>query len=102
MAKQHGGYENIGCLEKDVRNHLDKSRRLSLESGDANAMLECFMTMQEENPRFLYNLGDTPPLLDPRPSKTKGAPSQRMKSGIEKGRKRRKKVRHSLIIFIAI
>jgi hypothetical protein len=39
------------------------------------------------------NLGDTP-LLDPRPSKTKGAPSQRIKSGIEKGRKRRKKVRH--------
>ncbi|KAK2388376.1 hypothetical protein QL285_062065 [Trifolium repens] len=32
------------------------------------------------------NLGDTP-LLDPRPSKTKGAPSQRIKSGIEKGRK---------------
>jgi hypothetical protein len=31
-------------------------------------------------------LGDTP-LLDPRPSKTKGAPSQIMKSGIEKGRK---------------
>ncbi|PNY02183.1 protein far-red impaired response 1-like [Trifolium pratense] len=54
MAKQHGGYENIGCLEKDVRNHLDKSRRLSLESGDANAMLECFMAMQEENPRFFY------------------------------------------------
>ncbi|WJX71512.1 hypothetical protein P8452_55497 [Trifolium repens] len=36
-------------------------------------------------------LGDTP-LLDPRPSKTKGDPSQRMKSGIEKGRKRRKKL----------
>jgi hypothetical protein len=26
MAKQHGGYENIGCLEKDVRNNLDKTR----------------------------------------------------------------------------
>ncbi|XP_045812262.1 protein FAR-RED IMPAIRED RESPONSE 1-like [Trifolium pratense] len=54
MAKQHGGYENIGCLEKDIRNHLDKGRRLALESGDANAMLECFMHMQEENPKFFY------------------------------------------------
>ncbi|KAK2420433.1 FRS (FAR1 Related Sequences) transcription factor family [Trifolium repens] len=54
MAKQHGGYENIGCLEKDIRNHLDKGRRLALESGDANAMFECFLHMQEENPRFFY------------------------------------------------
>ena len=54
MAKQHGGYENIGCLEKDIRNHSDKSRRLALESGDATTMLECFILMQEENPRFFY------------------------------------------------
>ncbi|TXG52763.1 hypothetical protein EZV62_021932 [Acer yangbiense] len=27
MAKKHGGYENIGFLEKDIRNHLDKERR---------------------------------------------------------------------------
>ncbi|KAK2398947.1 protein FAR-RED IMPAIRED RESPONSE [Trifolium repens] len=54
LAKQHGGYEKVGCLEKDIRNHLDKDRRLNLESGDANAMLECFMLMQEENPRFFY------------------------------------------------
>ncbi|OMP08529.1 Zinc finger, PMZ-type [Corchorus olitorius] len=54
MAKQHGGYENIGCLEKDIRNHLDKERRLALESGDANAMLEFFMHMQEKDPNFFY------------------------------------------------
>ncbi|XP_039686869.1 protein FAR-RED IMPAIRED RESPONSE 1-like [Medicago truncatula] len=54
MAKEYGGYENIGCLEKDVRNHLDKGRRLALESGDANAMLDCFMLMQEESPGFFY------------------------------------------------
>ncbi|GAU46502.1 hypothetical protein TSUD_285840 [Trifolium subterraneum] len=54
MAKQHGGYENIASLEKDIRNHLDKTHRLSLESGDANAMLDCFVAMQEENPRFFY------------------------------------------------
>ncbi|OMO69242.1 hypothetical protein CCACVL1_19590 [Corchorus capsularis] len=54
MAKQHGGYENIGCLEKDIRNHLDKERCLALESGDANAMLEFFMHMQEKDPNFFY------------------------------------------------
>ena len=39
MAKQHGGYERIGCLEKDIRNHLDKNCCLALKSEDANAML---------------------------------------------------------------
>lgn len=24
MTKQHEGYENIGCLEKDIRNHLNE------------------------------------------------------------------------------
>ncbi|XP_022764331.1 protein FAR-RED IMPAIRED RESPONSE 1-like, partial [Durio zibethinus] len=56
VAKQHGGYENIGCLEKDFRNQLDKECRLALESGDANAMLEFFVHMQEENPNFFYAL----------------------------------------------
>ena len=50
MAKQHRGYEHIGCLEKDVRNHLDKKRRLSLGEEDAKAMLEHFIQMQEETP----------------------------------------------------
>ncbi|KAI5339418.1 hypothetical protein L3X38_018690 [Prunus dulcis] len=54
MAKQYGGYETIGFLEKDIRNHLDKERRLALESGDAKAMLELFTRMQEENPNFFY------------------------------------------------
>ncbi|KAK9288913.1 hypothetical protein L1049_017383 [Liquidambar formosana] len=54
MAKQCGGYQNVGFLQKDIRNHLDKERRLALESGDAKAMLEHFMLMQEENPNFFY------------------------------------------------
>ena len=48
LTKQHGGSEKVGCLERDIRNLLDKDRRLTLESGDANAMLECFTLMQEE------------------------------------------------------
>ena len=54
MAKQSGGHQNVGCLEKDIRNHIDKERRLTLEEGDAKAMLEYFMHMQEENPNFFY------------------------------------------------
>lgn len=54
MAKQHGGYENIGFTEKDLRNHFDKERRLELAAGDASAMLNLFIHMQEENPNFFY------------------------------------------------
>ena len=54
MAKQHIGYQSLGCLEKDIRNHFDKERRLELESGDANAMIEYFMHMKEEDPDFFY------------------------------------------------
>ncbi|XP_052287370.1 protein FAR-RED IMPAIRED RESPONSE 1-like [Citrus sinensis] len=54
MARKNGGYENIGYTEKDIRNHLDKERRLALELGDARAMLNHFTQMQEENPNFFY------------------------------------------------
>ncbi|KAH9670104.1 protein FAR-RED IMPAIRED RESPONSE 1 [Citrus sinensis] len=54
IARKNGGYENIGYTEKDIRNHLDKERRLALELGDARAMLNHFMQMQEENPNFFY------------------------------------------------
>ncbi|KAL5821714.1 hypothetical protein ACOSQ3_023596 [Xanthoceras sorbifolium] len=54
MAKQNCGFKNVRCLEKDIRNHLDKERRLALTSTDAKAMLEHFMHMQEENKNFFY------------------------------------------------
>ncbi|KAK9198736.1 hypothetical protein WN944_013922 [Citrus x changshan-huyou] len=54
MARKNGGYENIGYTEKDIRNHLDKERRLALELSDARAMLNHFTQMQEENPNFFY------------------------------------------------
>ncbi|KAH9778160.1 protein FAR-RED IMPAIRED RESPONSE 1 [Citrus sinensis] len=54
MARKNGGYENIGYTEKDIRNYLDKERRLALELGDARAMLNHFTQMQEQNPNFFY------------------------------------------------
>lgn len=56
LAKQHGGYENICRLEKNIRNHLDKNCRLAIELGDANAILQYFMLIQEENPRLFYTI----------------------------------------------
>ncbi|KAK3212542.1 hypothetical protein Dsin_017248 [Dipteronia sinensis] len=53
--KKNCGYENIGFLEKDVRNHLDKEKHLALASGVAKAMLEHFMHMKEKKkPNFFY------------------------------------------------
>ncbi|TXG51157.1 hypothetical protein EZV62_023681 [Acer yangbiense] len=54
LAKMYKGYENIGFMEKDMRNLFDKERRLALEPGDANAMLELFTSMQEVDPNFFY------------------------------------------------
>ncbi|KAK0588690.1 hypothetical protein LWI29_004208 [Acer saccharum] len=54
LAKKYKGYENIGFMEKDMRNLFDKERRLALEPGDANAMLELFTSMQEVDPNFFY------------------------------------------------
>lgn len=40
--------------EKDVRNYLDKARRLELKEGDAEAMHKYFIKMQEDNGDFFY------------------------------------------------
>ncbi|XP_022146532.1 protein FAR1-RELATED SEQUENCE 4 isoform X2 [Momordica charantia] len=54
MSKLFSAYQNVDCLESYVRNQHDKGRTLVLESGDAQILLELFMHMQEENPKFFY------------------------------------------------
>ncbi|KAI9176798.1 hypothetical protein LWI28_007346 [Acer negundo] len=54
LAKKYKGYENIGFMEKNMRNLFDKERRLAIEPGDANAMLELFTNMHEVDPNFVY------------------------------------------------
>ncbi|KAF8405193.1 hypothetical protein HHK36_010093 [Tetracentron sinense] len=56
MSKQYNGYQKVGCLEKDVRNQIDRERRLGIEAGDAQAMLEHFIHMQKENLNFFYSI----------------------------------------------
>ncbi|XP_071678107.1 protein FAR1-RELATED SEQUENCE 5 [Lolium perenne] len=46
------GHENLTFGEKECRNYLDKTRRLKLGSGDAEAVRNYFMKMQSDNPNF--------------------------------------------------
>ncbi|KAF9686447.1 hypothetical protein SADUNF_Sadunf03G0159400 [Salix dunnii] len=54
VSKLFGAYQNVDCLEGYMRNQHDKGRSLVLESGDAQLLLDLFMHMQEENPKFFY------------------------------------------------
>ncbi|KAL2332188.1 hypothetical protein Fmac_019769 [Flemingia macrophylla] len=45
---------NVDCLEIFVKHQQDKGRSLVLEAGHAQLLLELFMHMQEENPKFFY------------------------------------------------
>ncbi|KAK9273063.1 hypothetical protein L1049_017870 [Liquidambar formosana] len=53
-SKQFSAYQNVEFLESHMRNQHDKGRFLTLEAGDAQVLLEFFMHMQEENPKFFY------------------------------------------------
>ncbi|KAL8262955.1 hypothetical protein R6Q59_024304 [Mikania micrantha] len=55
MSKQYGVYQSTG-LENYIRNQNDRGRSLTLEEGDAQILLELFVTMQEENPNFFYSV----------------------------------------------
>lgn len=54
VSKLFGAYQNVDCLDGYMRNQHDKGRSLVLEAGDAQILLELFMHMQEENPKFFY------------------------------------------------
>lgn len=54
MTKQYGVYQLSGPLENFIRNQHDRGRSLTLEEGDGQLLLDFFMHMQEENPRFFY------------------------------------------------
>ncbi|KAI8573147.1 hypothetical protein RHMOL_Rhmol01G0256300 [Rhododendron molle] len=54
VSKQYGAYQYNGSLENYIRNQRDKGRNLTLEEGDSQVLLELFVHMQEENPKFFY------------------------------------------------
>ena len=51
-----GGYENVTYNQKDVRNFLDKERRLKCREGDEQALHDYFVRMQGKNSNFYYVL----------------------------------------------
>ncbi|CAL0332477.1 unnamed protein product [Lupinus luteus] len=53
VSKLFSAYQNVDCLENFMKHH-DKGRSLVLEAGHAQLLLELFMHMQEENPKFFY------------------------------------------------
>lgn len=54
VSKSCNAYQSFDSLENCLRNPHDKGRRLVLEAGDAQMLLEHLMQMQEENPKFFY------------------------------------------------
>ncbi|OIW08954.1 hypothetical protein TanjilG_05930 [Lupinus angustifolius] len=53
VSKLFSAYQNVDCLENFMKHH-DKGQSLVLEAGHAQLLLELFMHMQEENPKFFY------------------------------------------------
>ncbi|KAK3009374.1 hypothetical protein RJ639_013791 [Escallonia herrerae] len=54
VSKQYGAYQYTGSLENYIRNQHERGRNLTLEEGDAQLLLDLFVHMQEENPKFFY------------------------------------------------
>ncbi|XP_028778755.1 protein FAR1-RELATED SEQUENCE 4 [Neltuma alba] len=54
VSKLFNAYQSVDCLEHFLRTLQDKGRSLVLETGQAQLLLELFMHMQEENPKFFY------------------------------------------------
>jgi zinc finger SWIM domain-containing protein 3 len=51
-----GGYENVTYNQKDVRNFLNKERRLKCREGDGQALHDYFVRMQGKNSNFYHAL----------------------------------------------
>ena len=44
---EDGGYENMSCLEKDCRNHIESVKKLRLGEGDTQVVSNFFVNIQE-------------------------------------------------------
>ncbi|KAK7272029.1 hypothetical protein RJT34_28375 [Clitoria ternatea] len=54
VSKLFNAYQNVDCLENFMKHQHDKGRSLVLEAGHAQLLLELFMHLQEDNPKFFY------------------------------------------------
>jgi hypothetical protein len=51
-----GGYENVTYNQRDVRNFLEKERRLKCKEGNGQALHDYFVRMQAKNSNFYHAL----------------------------------------------
>ena len=51
---QAGGLKNLGCSQRDMRNFIDKERRLKLGKRDAKAIRKFVIEMQQKDRDFFY------------------------------------------------
>ncbi|XP_062152243.1 protein FAR-RED IMPAIRED RESPONSE 1-like [Alnus glutinosa] len=56
LAVEAGGYENLTFGEKECRNYIAKSRRLSLGTGGAAALRDYFDRMRKVNDDFYFDM----------------------------------------------
>ncbi|XP_056695651.1 protein FAR1-RELATED SEQUENCE 8-like [Spinacia oleracea] len=54
LAERFGGLENVILTEKDIVHKVQERRRLKMEGGDANAMMNYFEGMQKGNDKFFH------------------------------------------------
>ncbi|KAK9993571.1 hypothetical protein SO802_023274 [Lithocarpus litseifolius] len=56
LSMQVGGYENLGFLNVDYKNHVNSKRREALKKGDGRAVMDYFRKMQLEDPSYFYSI----------------------------------------------
>ncbi|XP_060667884.1 protein FAR1-RELATED SEQUENCE 5-like [Ziziphus jujuba] len=54
MAKQVGGYENLGFICDDYKNYLKTKKTIQMKVGEIGGVLEYLQSMQLEDPYFFY------------------------------------------------
>ncbi|XP_048498292.2 protein FAR-RED IMPAIRED RESPONSE 1-like [Beta vulgaris subsp. vulgaris] len=55
LARDRNGLDNMAITERDLRNIIAKERKLKLGPGDANAMMNYFNKMAEDNQKFFHS-----------------------------------------------
>ncbi|XP_059639645.1 protein FAR1-RELATED SEQUENCE 5-like [Cornus florida] len=55
LETQVGGIENVGCTERDLRNY-ERDMREKFKGHDANMLNEYFLSKQEKDPNFVFQI----------------------------------------------
>ncbi|XP_065636562.1 protein FAR1-RELATED SEQUENCE 5-like [Quercus suber] len=56
LSMRVGGYENLGFLNVDYKNHVNSKRREALKRGYGHVVMDHFRKMQLEDPSYFYSI----------------------------------------------